>query len=338
MGTSLRTATLLQRGVANLLASRPLCASFEITHHCNARCRHCHRGEKIREVRAPAERFGELYRQLRPPVVMVSGGEPTTRGDLEEILKAIRQPDGTPYLILTTNGSLLTRDRFYRLRYLGVDQFSISLDFPDDRHDEFRGIPGLFAKIRSFILSLVPEDRRMVTLNAVVMSRNIDDLVALAELARDWNVSMNYSPYTWLRTNDRDFLVKGEELRAFEAVIERLIAFRRQHDTIRTSDAFLYDMARFFEAETLPGCRAGERFIVVNPDGTLSPCGLIMAQYASRDEVVRSFSKTNTCAACNTCIRASTEHPFNHLVAGGMRGMRPARRRKGSRLHAATVH
>ena len=78
--------------------------------------RHCHRGEKIREVRAPAERFGEVYRQLRSPVAMVSGGEPMTRGDLEDILRAIRQPDGTPYIVLATNGSLLSVQRFERLR------------------------------------------------------------------------------------------------------------------------------------------------------------------------------------------------------------------------------
>jgi MoaA/NifB/PqqE/SkfB family radical SAM enzyme len=333
MGTSLRTATLLGRGVANLLASRPLCVSFEITHHCNARCRHCHRGEKIREVRAPAERFGAVYRQLRPPVAMVSGGEPTTRGDLDAILKAIRQPDGTPYIVLATNGSLLDRDRFFHLRYLGVDQF----DFPDERHDAFRGIPGLFSRIRSFILSLAPEDRRMVTLNAVVLSRNIGDLVALAELARDWGVSMNFSPYTWMRTNDRELVVQGDDLGEFAAVVERLIAFRTVHDTIRTSDAFLRDMVRFFREGTLAGCRAGERFIVVNPDATLSPCGLIMAGYATQREVVRSFSRTNTCTACNTCIRASTEHPFNHLVAGGMRGMRPGHRRARSREPVAVT-
>jgi len=97
-------------------------------------------------------------------------------------------------------------------------------------------------------------------------------------------------------------------------------------------------MARFFEEETLPDCRAGERFIVVNPDGTLSPCGLIMTHFASQAEVVRSFSRTNTCTACNTCIRASTEHPFNHLVAGGIRGLAPLRRRKRAMHRPSAGH
>jgi MoaA/NifB/PqqE/SkfB family radical SAM enzyme len=321
MGISLRTATLAHRGLANLVTSRPLCVSFEITHHCNARCKHCHRGEKIRETRARPERFGELYRELRPPVVQISGGEPTTRGDLPEILKAIRQRNGTPYMILVTNGSLLNRDKYHRFRELGIDQFSISLDFPDERHDAFRNIPGLFGRIRDFILDLDPAERRVITLNAVVLTINVRELVKLAELARSWGVNMNYSPYTWMRTNDREFVLKGEDLAYFERVVGELTAFKQRYDTIRTSDSFLGDMARFFHDENRPGCRAGERFLVVNPDGTLSPCGLIMGQYGSRRELLSSFSKNNTCSACNTCIRASTERPFNNLVAGGFRSV-----------------
>ncbi len=321
MGTAMRTVALFNRGVANLVTSKPLCVSFEITHHCNARCKHCHRGEKIREVRAAPERFGELYRELRPPVVQISGGEPTTRGDIAKILKAIRQPDGTPYMILVTNGSLLNREKFRRFRELGIDQFSVSLDFPDDRHDSFRNIPGLFGRIRDFILSLDPVERRVITLNAVVLTINVRELETLAELARGWGVNMNFSPYTWMRTNDRSLVLSGEDLSEFERIIPRLIGFKKKHDTIRTSDSFLHDMVRFFREETRPGCRAGERFLVVNPDGTLSPCGLIMAQYASHQELLQSFAKDNTCSACNTCIRASTERPFNNLVAGGFRSV-----------------
>ena len=273
-------------------------------------------------MRATPERFGEIYRQLQPPVIQVSGGEPLTRGDVEDIIRTIRQPNGLPYIILVTNGSLLTPDRFLRLRSMGVDQFSVSLDFPDERHDTFRRIPGLFGRIRDTVLSLDREDRRLITLNAVVLSANFRELTALAELAREWGVSMNYSPYTTLRTGDRGFLIKGEDLREFEDVVRQLISFKAIHRTIRTSNSFLRDMVRFFRDETRPGCRAGERFLVVNPDATLSPCGLIMARYGSRREPIEGFSRQNACGSCNTCIRAATERPLNNLVKGGLRSVR----------------
>ncbi|HZD04662.1 MAG TPA: hypothetical protein VE173_07085, partial [Longimicrobiales bacterium] len=190
------------------------------------------------------------------------------------------------------------------------------------RHDEFRHIPGLFGRIRDFVLSLQPDERRVITLNAVVMTKNFRDLTSLASLARAWGVSMNFSPYTWLRTGDRSFVLKGEDLLHFEEIVGELVAFKRQYDTVRTSDAFLHDMVRFFREETRPGCRAGERFLVVNPDATLSPCGLVMTAYESRAELLEGFSERNGCSGCNTCIRASTEHPFNNLVAGGLKSVR----------------
>ena len=65
METRARTVSLVRRGVTNLLAKRPFCISFEVTYNCNAQCGHCHLGgaaNNPREVRAPAERFGELAR------------------------------------------------------------------------------------------------------------------------------------------------------------------------------------------------------------------------------------------------------------------------------------
>lgn len=322
MESMMRTASLVRRGIASYATGRPLCVSFEITHNCNARCDHCHRGGSVRETRATPERFGEWYRTLRPPVIQISGGEPLVRRDVDEIIKAIRQPDGTPYIIFVTNGALLSRERFRGLRRIGVDQFSVSLDYPDERHDDFRSIPGLFARIRDLISGLEPKERSVVTLNAVVQSRNFRDLPALARLAREWGVNMNYSPYTWLRTGDKSFLIQGPALTELQGIMEELIAFKKSHGTIRTGDSFLRDIARFNEEESYSRCRAGERFLVVNPDGTLSPCGLIMAQYESREKLVEEFSKNNDCSFCNTCIRASTERPFNNLVRGGLRSVR----------------
>jgi MoaA/NifB/PqqE/SkfB family radical SAM enzyme len=322
MARTLRTISLFTRSLANLSTRRPLCVSFEITHNCNARCQHCHRGGRVREVRASPQQLGRMYRTLRSPVVQISGGEPLVRGDVDDIIRAIRQPTGTPYVILVTNAALLSRDRFREFRRIGVDQFSVSLDYPDERHDTFRSIPGLFGRIRDLVAGLDPDERRIVTFNSVIHSRNFRELTALAGLARDWGVGINFSPYTWLRTGDRSFLIKGGDLLEFHQVVEELLAFKRQHNTIRTADSFLWDIARFNAEEAHPGCRAGERFLVVNPDGSLSPCGLIMGEYQSREQLLEEFSKPNRCASCNTCIRAATERPLNNLVAGGLRGLR----------------
>ena len=321
MNSFFRTFSLAKRGVINYFTKRPFCVSFEITHNCNARCLHCHRRKKVTEKRATPQRFGEIFRDLKPLVTQVSGGEPLLRKDVEQIVKALKQPDGTPYIIFVTNASLLTKEKYYRLREIGVDVYSISLDYPDERHDEFRSIPGLFQHIKTLIEYLGSEKDKAITLNCVVQSKNYREMVRMAELARDLRVQINYSPYTWLRTNDKGYMIPKNELPEFKAIIKELINFKKKYNTIRTTNTFFEDMHEFFKNESIPNCRAGERFLVVNPDGTLSPCGLIMTAYNTQEELKQNFMRNNTCTYCHTCIRSASENPVNNLIRGGIRSL-----------------
>lgn len=317
-----RLFSLTKRGFSNLVANRPLCVSFEITHSCNAQCQHCHRGGPVEEDLASAAELGQVYRDLSPPVVQVSGGEPLLRDDALDVVRALRQPDGTPYIILVTNGSLLTPEVFRQANQAGVDAYSISLDYPDDRHDEFRVIPGLFAHLEGFIGSLTPEEKCKITLNCVIQSDNFREVLPLASLALEWGVSVNYSPYTWLRTDDQEFVVPKEQLPELGGIFRDLQAFQRRHGAVKSSPTFLNNIVRFFDDREIPGCRAGERFLVVNPDGTLSPCGLIIKDYPDQAAMREDFVKTNTCTACNTSIRSWTERPFSMFFSSIRPSMR----------------
>jgi MoaA/NifB/PqqE/SkfB family radical SAM enzyme len=306
-----RMLSLTRNGFRNIFADKPLCISFEITHACNADCQHCHRGGPVDEDLASAEDFARIYRELSPPVVQVSGGEPLLRDDVLDIVRALRQPDGAPYTILVTNASLLTPEGFRQLNEAGVDSYSISLDYPDDRHDEYRMIPGLFDHIKDLVGSIPQAERRRITLNCVIQSDNYTELVPLASLASEWGVCMNYSPYTWLRTGDKGFVVPKEDLPVLREVVRNLLAFQRRQNTVKPDASFLNNMVAFFDDRGIPGCRAGERFLVVNPDGTLSPCGLITTDYPDMAAMREGFVKGNTCTACNTSIRSWTERPFS---------------------------
>lgn len=312
--SALRTVLLASRGAANYVLHRPYCVSFEVTHACNGCCRHCHLGGAVDETRATPETYGRLARELKPLVAQVSGGEPLLRRDLEQIIRSLRNPSGAPYILLTTNAALLTEERFFSLREAGVDEFSVSLDYPDKRHDAFRGIPKLYQRIESLVRGLPPQDVTAITIACVVQSDNFRDLVRLAELARAWNVRLNFSTYTPLRTNDEEYMVPTAELEELEQVIRRLLDFREAHGVIHTSEYVFGRMVEFFRQGYLPSCRTGTRFLVVNPDGTLSPCGLVLRNYSSRKKLRNNFSKGNTCGQCYTGIRANSEKPVKNLV------------------------
>jgi MoaA/NifB/PqqE/SkfB family radical SAM enzyme len=305
---------LLGRAVTNYFQKRPYCVSFELTHSCNAHCGHCHRGGTIPgEGRATPERLLEICRELRPVVAIMSGGEPLLRSDLPDIVRTLKQGCAPLRVFVNTNAALLTRERLEELRAAGIDEFLISLDYPDDRHDDFRQIPGLFARIRSLIGGLDAASRRAFVLTSVLQSDNFTRAPEMARLAREWGVNINFSAYTWLRTNNRALMVQPDQLAAFRAVVEDLIAFKRTHGTILTSDWVLRGMVRFYEAGSLPGCRAGERSLVVNPDGTLSPCGLLVRDYPTHEALRGRFTANNGCGDCYTSTRGNSERPARYL-------------------------
>jgi MoaA/NifB/PqqE/SkfB family radical SAM enzyme len=316
-----RTISLAYRGLYNYVRKIPFAISIEVTHSCNANCAHCHLGGPVKENRASPEKYGELVRQIKPLVAQLSGGEPLLRKDLEEIVSHLRNPNKAPYIIVTTNGTILTPKRYASLMEAGVDTFSLSLDYPDERHDVFRGVPGLFGKIDTLIRELKQHTKPAITLCCVIQSDNYRDLMKMAELAQKWGVKLNLSCYTYLRTHDKKYMLSKDQIEEFKEIIERLLEFNRKNGLINTSRYVFNTMIEFFKNESIPNCQTGYRFCNINPDGTFSPCGLIITSFKSREELIEKFSKTNTCTFCYTSIRANAEKPLRHLLADSFRSL-----------------
>lgn len=321
MSSFRRNISLATQGAVNYFQKRPFCVSFEVTYRCNARCNHCHLGGPVEEKLATPEQYGALCREIKPIVAQISGGEPLLRKDLEQIVQSLKTDNRAPYIVLTTNGILLTEEKYHRLRETGVDKFSLSWDFPDERHDEFRNVPGLFKRIQTLMEAQKTSGDNGITLSGVIHKDNFRELLRMAELAREWNTTLNFSTYTWLRTHKKDYLIPKEDLPEFKGIIRRLLEFKHKYNTIVTSSYVFRRMIDFFAHEGINNCRAGERFLVVNPDGSFSPCGLIIKNYGSQKEILENFTKTNVCGECYTSIRANTEKPANHLIRDSIKSI-----------------
>jgi MoaA/NifB/PqqE/SkfB family radical SAM enzyme len=311
------------RGISNTIMHRAYSISFEVTRSCNAKCKHCHlRGTIPDEVMATAADYAQRCRELKPVVAMVSGGEPLLRKDLEEIIKALKEEGKAVYITMTTNGALFNKQRYDSLREAGVDLFSLSLDYPDERHDDFRGIPGLFNKIVRLLEEIQHLEDKAITFSCVVQRENYRDLPQMAEFARKWGVKLNLSTYTWLRTKSKEYLIPEDELEELEDIIETLRKHKKKHNTVIASEYTFKKMMEYFKNLTVRNCRAGEKFLIVNPDATLSPCGLHIGNYTSQKEIIADFLKNNTCGNCMTSIRANTEKPFRYQIKDALRAAR----------------
>lgn len=116
---------------------------ISVTDRCNFRCPYC----MPREIFGPnfvflsrndLLTFEEIARAARLFVrsgvekIRLTGGEPLLRRDLERLVEMLAAIDGLRDLTLTTNGSLLTREKARLLREAGLQRITISLDSLDD--------------------------------------------------------------------------------------------------------------------------------------------------------------------------------------------------------------
>jgi len=302
---------LVTRGMHSYITNHPIVVSYEVTLSCNCNCRHCDLGGFIKdEKQMKPEEYRDLTQRLKPPAAQISGGEPLLRKDIAAIVKAIKQ-GGVQYAILVTNGVLLNESNYLQLREAGVNQFSVSLDFPDERHDEFRRRPGLYKRLEQTLPRLAKLGFRDIILNTAITKANLREILPLAKKAAEWGVDISYSAYTALRTRNEDYcLNNGEDLEILRQTINELIILKKQGTYLVNPELTLQNTLKFFEQGYMPNCKAGIRFLVVMPDASLVPCSLHRTKYATRQEMVEKFSRTNRCGNCYVAIRSYSEMPF----------------------------
>ena len=306
------------RWIWNTMIQKPWAISIEVTHNCTANCEHCDKGEWIEgEKQATPEEYRQIYEQIRPLVVQISGGEPLLRGDILDIVRILKNPGHLPYIVFVTNASLLTEEKYDQLKEAGVDQFSISLDFPDKRHDENRRFPGLFQHLDALIPKLTGRGNNDITVITAVTRKNYPYLLDNLRVVKKWGARLNLSMYTAGRTGERDLLITSpEDLSAFRKIIDGLIEEKRKGACIFSTEAVLNRYYQFFEnGSSSGGCKVGIRSLVVNPDGSFCPCAMNKdLNYTTHKDLRNNFSRNNNCDACFISLRANTEKPLREVV------------------------
>lgn len=315
---------IIGRGTANWIAHRPIVVSFEVTDSCTCHCRHCDHGGMKDDSRnmKPAD-YRRYMETLNPCVVQVSGGEPLLREDLVEIVRNIKGGDKLPYTILVSCWSLMTEEKYIALTAAGVDQFSVSLDFPDSRHDEFRCYPGLYAHLEDLVPRLARLGYDNIVLNSCITSENVGEINAMADKAREWGVNICYSSYSPRRTGCQDFFLNTKpQIDLLNSELDRVEARRDGTNWIVNSPTTLEATRQYFENGGRPGCTAGLRFLVVTAQGALQPCSMQFHRYGLHEQkkMIEEFTRNNTCDQCYVSIRSYLDKSFTQLLSENVRG------------------
>jgi MoaA/NifB/PqqE/SkfB family radical SAM enzyme len=237
-----------------------------------------------------------------------TGGEPTLRRDLEDLVAAVDRAIRVKYMTLITHGGMLTPERAQSLWAAGINQFNISLDFLDERHDEARGIPGLVDRIMHNVPAMREKGIDAIRFNTVIKRSNIGELVPIVKRAAELGAGVNFSCYTDNKNGNADGLIPASEVRLLEEVIAELLAFKRKRRGIITnSDYYLEQIPRFVRGETSEPCQSGIRTIHLDPAGYVKRCPDFPTDFHWRD--FRKYEPVN-CNACYYACRGEAQAPL----------------------------
>jgi MoaA/NifB/PqqE/SkfB family radical SAM enzyme len=287
----------------------PILVHFEVTMRCNARCDFCDYWKTSPAARREElDSFADAARYFSPMMITFTGGEPTLRRDLEELVAAVDRAVRVTYIAMITHGGMLTAERARSLWRAGLDQFNISLDFLDERHDAARGIPGLTGRIFDVIPRMRATGINGIRFNTVIKRSNLDQVVPIAHRARELGVGVSYSTYTDLKNgNDRHVLERahGDQL---EALVRQLLELKRRHPgLIVNSDHYLRRIPRYVRGDEQDPCRSGLRTIHIDPTGHVRRCPDFPADGHWRDFTPYAPIR---CNACFYACRGEAEAPL----------------------------
>jgi len=170
---------------------------ISLTDHCNFRCVYCMplhgpAFAPVEDVLSASEigAVAEVAASLGFRKIRLTGGEPTLREDVLDVVQRIRRVDGIRQIAMTTNGVMLGQ-LAAPLKRAGLDRVNIHLDTLDPQRLKRVMRFAELADIRAGIAAAEAAGLTPIKLNAVVTrGYNDADVVDLARLTleRDWHV------------------------------------------------------------------------------------------------------------------------------------------------------
>jgi cyclic pyranopterin phosphate synthase len=196
---------------------------ISLTDRCNLRCVYCMPEDITFRPRAELMQDDELLRLARVCVALgfhkfrLTGGEPTARANIVEIVHAIAHVPGVQSLSMTTNG-LLLKSLAMPLKEAGLQRVNVSIDTLDEAKFKRLTRWGSVEDVWAGILESERVGLRPTKLNAVIVrGYNESDVVDLAALTlqRPWQMRfIEMMPFGDVAEFQQNQVVKAEEMRA----------------------------------------------------------------------------------------------------------------------------
>ena len=300
---------------------------ISLTDRCNLRCVYCMPAEGI-EFRPPEELLQDdellllvrVAAELGVTKVRLTGGEPTVRPGLVELVQEISGISGIEDIAITTNG-LLLEHLAAPLAEAGLRRVNVSLDTmdPGKFHRITRG--GRVEKVLAGIAAAVAAGLAPIKLNAVVVRGfNEDEVVSLAALTLEhcWEVRfIEMMPFGSVGDFAEAGVVKSEETMS---KIEAALGLLTPLDLLGEDPARTYRLAGapgtlgFISPVSQPFCAKCGR-LRLTADGRLRLCLL----RDDEEDLLTPLRNGASYEEIREIFRAAAfRRPFGHALAEKM--------------------
>ena len=156
------------------------CALLEVTQRCNLNCNVCFASSGGNVEDPSFDKIKEWLKVLVEagrPFIHISGGEPTVRNDLPEIIRMIKEM-GFPYIQLNTNGLRLSQEPEYVKILKEAGLSSVFMQFDGTKDDIYRKLRGrnLLAEKENAIKNCGDNNLGIVLVPTIVPGVNEDNI------------------------------------------------------------------------------------------------------------------------------------------------------------------
>ncbi len=252
----------------------PYAVLAELTHRCPLQCPYCSNPVELERVKGEIA-TKDWIRVMDEAVDMgvlhihFSGGEPTVRQDLEELV-AHASKIGL-YSNLITSAVLLSKERIQKLADAGLDHVQISFqDSTPELSDFVSGYKNGLEKKKQ-AARWVREVDLPLTVNAVMHRQNLHHLEDMIQMAVDLDAERievaQVQYYAWALRNRAAFLPTREQLDEAVRIVEEA------RERLKGVLAFDFVVPDYY-AQRPKSCMGGwgRQFINITPSGKVLPC------------------------------------------------------------------
>jgi len=268
------TAGVAGSATEELCARAPVGLLAELTHRCPLQCGYCSNPLELERVNKElsTETWVSVMSQAGAMGILqvhLSGGEPTARKDLEEIVAAASKAG--LYSNLITAAVLLNRQRLEGLAARGLDHVQISFQDTDAANAERIGAYPGAQKKKLEVAAWVKELGLPLTVNAPIHRQNIHNVGRYIELALELGAQRleiaHVQYYGWAYVN------RAALIPTYDQTIQSIELVERERERLKgvlTIDMVVPD----YYAKRPKPCMGGwgKGFLNITPSGKVLPC------------------------------------------------------------------